>query len=258
MLTCARHSRSIYASLPEVLDASRQFTFTERAIVDELGGAALQAGVTNEFGACMLHRHFDVDDKEMLVERLTGDAATPIRTTPEPATARLMSQVAPTVLMLNGSDGWTALEYAPLQPGHSASLAPREHVFLIEAERILRMRGVSTRIGLFRAYHAIGLRSDASLVENAYEDSRELLFELVTDLTNLGTVVETRWMWEAETTPALGCHTDYRTVCRSGCRSFTVQRCNSYADRPGHHSTPVPQHDRTHTSHTETSHHPVH
>ncbi len=258
MIPLRRHRPTDYESLLEVLDAHAAFKEPEMQAVQALGDVAVSMGVEQRFGACMLHRHFMVNDGEVLVERSTGNQDWPIRTAPEQI-ARGNRSLVPTMMMLSSTDEWVGMEFAPSIDVEELS-KPRDEEFLKRASEMLSSLGLSRSVGLFVPTRTLRACYGRFLVENAYESDRVLAYEATDEAPDdVESIIDTRWMWESLFTEvAIDCRLDITTRCSSQCRSFTVTRCNAYADQPGHNSTPEPRHDSSHTSHTDSVHRTVH
>lgn len=71
---CARPDTEFFRSVPELHDAIHSFDDNDvRAKLPEFGKLFVKHNVTNDFGLAMVHRHFDILEKEVLVETINDE-----------------------------------------------------------------------------------------------------------------------------------------------------------------------------------------
>ena len=245
MIDIRAHTKTDYAVLPDINSPAMQ-ALDERdwECLDEIGGLLIANGVSDRFGVTLLHAHFPIGDKEIMVERpRPGERAFTLRPVEDRA-AGADDRVAINLQFDVGRDD-RALRMIGLEFIRSKALngvAPvsgGDARVLRDVREVLERRDRSRRFGVSLLHDAIGLKESEVLLETC-DLSNRALHCIAADREDkrVGRGVETTWSWtapaEAEAMDPLALRT-----CQRQCTAVRV--CSKAED--GSHKTHEGGHD---------------
>ena len=202
MLTLRKHNVEDYATLRNmdttdvaVLDE------TDRDCLDELGQYLVAAGAWRRFAIWLLHKHFELTTREILIE---FTVAAPRGTLTAPVKCYLTKGLSVTAMRFETESefgcgtGVIGMEFANSADfGSAAPVNSADEAILTGIADRLRAHGKTERFGVRLIRNPLGLLESEVLVETCDMTRRTLqcgVFDR--DRVHMGDTVETSWQWK--------------------------------------------------------------
>ncbi len=236
MIEIRAHSKTDYAVLPDIDSSAMQaLDDSDWDCLDEIGGLLIAEGANERFGVTLLHSHFPIDDKEIMVEepQIEERAFTlrPVAGCAEDRVAINMQFAA------SGGDGvlsMIGLEYIRSEAlSVAAPVSDSDAQALRGVREVLDRRNRLQRFGVGLLHDAIGLKESDVLLETCDSSARTLrCIAARRDDNRVRSSVETTWSWATPVDDAVSTDAQATRLCRRQCT--VVKVC--YQAEDGHRS----------------------
>ncbi|WP_157489070.1 hypothetical protein [Pseudofrankia sp. DC12] len=227
---------------PNVFDRLNEFYVAKRGLnrsrekLCPLGDIFVRHELFGVLGANLLHKHFNIDDGEVLVRRVSDNSAV---TRPERYRPDLAPYLWRPVAIGEGSWNFYPLEFLPAEQWSDDFSIDESGEFLFEfAEQSARL-GVGDLFGVgLKVHRQLTLRDNEILVETTDLERRELVVRPVDADSIAEELTETFWEF---TPPELcgkpGVHAKGKCIshCSMHCKGHCKSHCNNHCS--GSHCT---------------------
>jgi hypothetical protein len=201
MLHIRPHLRADYDELPDIdAEGIATLTHAKLACLDELGALLVEQGMEDRFGVTLLHRHFVVNDGEVMLERSNLDRMS-LLTRPEFLNNELRKEAVPIIIMAGADHEFVALEYAPVGELRVSTFRQDDSSTLESMFGVLRSRQALHPFGIRLINSGPHLEKGRVWVETCDKKYRELTcVGMAYSDEHLTDAIETNWRWERSQT----------------------------------------------------------
>lgn len=231
------HSASDYSTLSHI-DEVLPLSDKQMHCLNELGWTLAQNDVSGQIGVGLLHRHFEVEDSELMVEN-ADIVAGETWTTPVPKQSQDAHSALPTFVAFDCLGEAVGMEYTLDISEREACLRAIQSSKILDAVKsVLREFSCEKTFGLISLQAEYDLGDGEVFLESCDPTQRLLWSRRTSFIGSPSSAIQTRWRWSWESG---------QSECQSKCRRVPLLHCvGTCLPLGGHQSTHLKTHITKH------------